>query len=195
MSERQVPATQCIPVIMRKVCAWARGCECNEHDLTTFNEGQPIPDDACPIHCGVANVSVTEATYDGLEFCLKVQYTVTVVFTYSGGIGMATGTFNVTVCIPANVVPGGCIVCTPPEFNVCGIIEDIRCCKAVFTVIQINNAPVNAIHVEVQKKIFAEADANAIVCLPVCTEQCIELPEPTQPGGCAGFSQPCDCCP
>lgn len=190
MGEHQAPTTRCIPVIMRKVCAWAKGCECNEHLLTEFNSGT-IPDDACPIHCGVANASVVEATFSGTDLCLKIQYTVTVVFTYSGGIGMATGTFTVDVCLPANIVPGGCIVCTPPQYHVCGVIEDIKCCKAVFTVVN----DTNAIQVEVENKIFVEADAEAIVCLPACVEECIELPEPVQPGGCTGFTQPCDCCP
>lgn len=204
----------CTPIILEKVCASGTKCFHDVHYLFEMENGRPIPPDACPINCVVCSFMIYGIDDGKLPpgvlgprrvggcIVFTVGYRVRVWFEYFDTstnnleVGMASQCFQRELAVPVEDIDGGCVLCQPEEVDLCIRRLNLDCIRAVL-VPRPNGFPSNfppfAIEVTVEKEFFALESGRSIVCLPTCTEECIDLPFPVSPGECVPFERPSQC--
>jgi hypothetical protein len=204
----------CTPVIMEKVCASGSKCFHDIHYLFQTEKGCPIPSDACPINCVVSNfvicgvgcepcppgVSSPRRAGDCIIFTVKYKVRVWFEFFDKAAkcleVGMVSECFTRELAIPVEDIDGGCILCNPEAVDLCIRRIKLDCIRAVVVPKPAGypkNCPPYAIEVTVEKEFFALESGRSIICVPTCTEECIELPFPILPGQCIPFEREAQC--
>lgn len=204
---------KCIPVIMEKVCASGRKCFHDIHYLFENEEGRPIPADACPFNCNVCNFNILGVTAPvppggfpprrvGDCIIFVVQYKVRVWYEFFNQVtdelemGTAFACFDRELAVPLSDFDGGCVLCNPEETEICVRRISLDCIKAQVVPRPSgfpDTFPPFAIEVTVEKEFFALESGRSIICLPICKEECIDLPFPILPGECVPFEKPAQC--
>jgi len=205
---------RCTPVIMEKVCATGTKCFHDVHYLFENESGRPIPPDACPINCVVSNFvilgvgdepcphGVNPPRRVGLCVIFTVRYRVRVWYEYVDPqtntleVGMASNVFERELSVPVELVDGGCVLCQPESLDLCVRRINLDCIRAALVPRPAgfpSNFPPFAIEVTVEKEFFVMESGKSIVCLPTCTEECIDLPFPILPGECVPFEREPQC--